>query len=347
MGLSVGTTHAGGVYGERGAVGAVNVGGAGGAAGVAGAGGYRAGYARTQGGANCCVAQGEDCTACGVGCGNGAGNGAMSYVGSGCGEYIQETTYKYIGAGGDFDVVRPRRDFTCLITTCCLLSLLLLIPLLCWLLSGLTTTLPFDCNEGFPAVWPQDKADYCCLTEAKGCATTVPTTAFPETTPTQPPTPFPTMPPTPPPTLPPTPGTTVSHGPVDPYNCAVDPESSWDEAKKEWCCRVHHLGCPPTAPPATLPPVVPTAPPPPADPFNCADGFANWVAGWSVEKKEWCCSFHGKGCPQQGGGCATSSEPYDCEAGFANWQQGWSVQKKAWCCSNKGKGCPPTAGGCA
>merc|ERR1711933_547782 len=198
--------------------------------------------ARTQGGANCCVAQGEDCTACGVGCGNGAGNGAMSYVGSGCGEYIQETTYKYIGAGGDFDVVRPRRDFTCLITTCCLLSLLLLIPLLCWLLSGLTTTLPFDCNEGFPAVWPQDKADYCCLTEAKGCATTVPTTAFPETTPTQPPTPFPTMPPTPPPTppptLPPTPGTTVSHGPVDPYNCA--------------------------------------------DPFNCADGFANWVAGWSV-----------------------------------------------------------------
>merc|ERR1712087_912767 len=167
------------------------------------------------------------------------------------------------------DVVRPRRDFTCLITTCCLLSLLLLIPLLCWLLSGLTTTLPFDCNEGFPAVWPQDKADYCCLTEAKGCATTVPTTAFPETTPT----------------LPPTPGTTVSHGPVDPYNCAVDPESSWDEGKKDWCCRVHHLGCSPTAPPLTLPPVVPTAPPPPADPFNCADGFANWVAGWSVEKK--------------------------------------------------------------
>merc|ERR1712087_507761 len=193
-------------------------------------------------------AQGEDCTTCGVGCGNGAGNGAMSYVGSGCGEYIQETTYKYIGAGGDFDVVRPRRDFTCLITTCCLLSLLLLIPLLCWLLSGLTTTLPFDCNEGFPAVWPQDKADYCCLTEAKGCATTVPTTAFPETTPTQPPTPFPTMPPTPPPTppptLPPTPGTTVSHGPVDPYNCAVDPESSWDEAKKNGAAEFTTLAAP-------------------------------------------------------------------------------------------------------
>merc|ERR1719445_1769219 len=95
-----------------------------------------------------CGVAGEECGACGVTCGGGgpgAGNGAMSYVGCGQGEYIQETTYKYIGCGGDFDVVRPRRDFTCIITSCCLLSLLLLIPLLCWLLSGLTTSLPYDC----------------------------------------------------------------------------------------------------------------------------------------------------------------------------------------------------------
>merc|ERR1719401_2966894 len=83
------------------------------------------------------AARGEDCTACGVSCGGGgAGSGAMSYVGTGQGQYMQETTYKYVGCGGDFDAVRPRRDFTCLITTCCLLSLLLLIPLLLWLLSG-------------------------------------------------------------------------------------------------------------------------------------------------------------------------------------------------------------------
>merc|ERR1712039_862900 len=74
-----------------------------------------------------------DCTACGVGCGGG-GQGSLAYVGSGQGDYIQETTYKYVGCGGDF--ARPRRDFTCLITTCCLLSLLLLIPLLLWLLAG-------------------------------------------------------------------------------------------------------------------------------------------------------------------------------------------------------------------
>merc|ERR1711994_1040178 len=57
--------------------------------------------------------------------------------------------------------------------------------------------------------------------------------------------------------------------------------------------------------------------------------------------KEWCCRVHGKGCPNQGGGCVTSSDPYDCDDGFANWMAGWSVAKKAWCCANRGKGCPP------
>merc|ERR1739848_119886 len=133
------------------------------------------GAARGGNGCACGVAPGEECTACGVGCGGGGpGSGAMSYVGTGHGDYIQETTYKYVGCGGDFDVVRPRRDFTCLITSCCLLSLLLLIPLLCWLFSGPSSTLPFDCLEGstWEAQWPQAKKDFCCATVGRGCATT-------------------------------------------------------------------------------------------------------------------------------------------------------------------------------
>merc|ERR1712088_1181601 len=253
---------------------------------------------------------GEDCTACGVGCG-GNGQGSLAYVGSGQGDYIQETTYKYVGCGGDF--ARPRRDFTCLITTCCLLSLLLLIPLLLWLLSGTASTLPYDCESGFTqweTTWSPAQQEFCCSTMGRGC-----TTALPETT------------------------------------RAAD--------KKAWCCRNHHRGCPPTAPPPqpiVMPapqPIVMPAPQPvaPADPYNCAEGFANWQAGWSVPKKEWCCRVHGKGCPgQQAGGCApagTTSAPYDCNAGFANWMVGWSVAKKDWCCQNAGKGCPPAAGGCA
>jgi len=328
-----------------------------GGAGAAGRGIYAA---NNQGGA-CGVGAGEDCTACGVSCsGGGAGSGAMSYVGVGQGQYSQETTYKYVGCGGDFDAVRPRRDFTCLITTCCLLSLLLLIPLLLWLLSGTISTGLYDCESGFmnwESAWSPAQQEYCCTTMGRGCTTTQPATFEP--VPTQPPTPPPTMPPTPPPTPPPTAPRPIAppapSGPVDPFNCAVDPENTWKADKQAWCCRIHHRGCPqPIAPPVPLPmpvpmPVLPQ-PAPPADPYNCADGFSNWQAGWSVGKKEWCCRVHGKGCPNSGGGCApvgTTSPPYDCNAGFANWQQGWSVAKKAWCCTNAGKGCQTAVGGCA
>merc|ERR1712079_178358 len=128
------------------------------------------------------------------------------------GDYIQETTYKYVGCGGDF--ARPRRDFTCLITTCCLLSLLL-IPLLLWLLSGTATSLPYDCESGFAqweTTWSPAQQQFCCSTMGRGC-----TTALPETTPTQPPTPFPTPPPTPPPMpiIMPAPQPVA---PADPYN---------------------------------------------------------------------------------------------------------------------------------
>merc|ERR1712190_281727 len=174
--------------------------------------------------------------------------------------------------------------------------------------------------------------------------------------PTQPPTPPPTLPPTPPPTPPPTvPRPTAApapSGPVDPFNCAVDPENTWKADKRDWCCRVHHRGCPqPIAPPMPLPmPVpMPVLPQParPADPYNCADGFSNWQAGWSVGKKEWYCRVHGKGCPNSGGGCApigTTSPPYDCNAGFANWQQGWSLAKKIVVLHKCGQGMPYSSG---
>merc|ERR1719454_2459298 len=114
-----------------------------GGGGFGGAGGFGGGAHGS--GANGCatacgVGPGEDCTACGVGCGSGGGNGALSYVGPGQGSYALETTYQYVGHGGDFG--RPRRDFTCII---CLPLLLLLIPLLLWLFSGSSTSLPYDC----------------------------------------------------------------------------------------------------------------------------------------------------------------------------------------------------------
>jgi len=297
---------------------------------IAGAGGRGLAVGRGPAGNVGVAARGEDCTACGVGCG-GAGNGAMSYVGSGQGDYVAETTYQYVGQGGDFS--RPRRDFTCLITAGCLLSLLLLIPLLLWLLAGMSSTLPFECSTGENMMmWSQEQQAYCCAS-AGLCA--------PE--PTQPATALPTAPPTPPPT----PGTPPPKG--DPFNCAVGAEASWKPDKKAWCCQVHHkCGQPAPLPPVVPPVIQPIIPRPQPDPYNCADGFANWQAGWSAPKKVWCCAHHGKGCG--GGGCApvgTTSPQYDCNAGFANWVAGWSIPKKAWCCANAGKGCPQQGGGCA
>merc|ERR1712038_1233411 len=124
------------------------------------------------------------------------------------------------------------------------------------------------------------------------------------------------------------------------YNCAVGAYFGWDQAKQTWCCSHHHICGQPTEPPR------------PADPYNCQDGFANWQVGWSVAKKEWCCRVHGKGCPNQGGGCvsapiAAPAEPYDCDAGFA-------IQLRSGAVFLLGRGQAavvlqdsPAAGGCA
>lgn len=278
--------------------------------------------------AACGVRPGEECNACGVGCsGAGAGTGALQYVGCGQGDYMAETTYRYVGCGGDF--ARPRRDFTCLLTTCCLL---LLLPLLLWLLAGMGSTQLFDCDAGFmqwETEWSKDRQHFCCATVGRGCPPATPA-----------PTPPATPPPTPPPTQP------SPSRPVDPFNCAVDLVTSWKADKKAWCCRIHHLGCPPR--PQPIVPIVPILPPVVPDPYNCADGFANWQAGWSQPKKDWCCRVHGKGCANSG--CetaATTSAPFDCNAGFANWVAGWSIPKKKWCCKHAGKGCQTANGGCA
>jgi len=254
----------------------------------------------------------------------------MAYVGDGTGSYIQETTYQYVGYGGDFEPFQQRRDFTCLV--CCPI-LLVLLPLLLWWLWSLFHAAPYDCDRDYviwDVAWSQRKRMYCCETEGRGC----PTTAFPATTPEVPPTPPPTPPVTPTRTPPPT---------GDPHNCAIGEPVDWSRRKRRWCCRVHHKGCRPTLPPPTPPITFPPTFRPPPDPYNCADGYDNWQAGWSIGKKTWCCRVHGKGCPMSTG-CVTTSEPYDCEAGYANWQAGWSIRKKAWCCKNKSKGCPNQIG---
>merc|ERR1711933_296994 len=63
-------------------------------------------------------------------------------------------------------------------------------------------------------------------------------------------------------------------------------------------------------------------------------------AGWALEKKQWCCQEHGKGCGHDG---PTVANMYDCNAGTENWVKGWSDNKKQWCCAHGYKGCPADA----
>jgi len=184
----------------------------------------------------------------------------LAYVGGGRGAHIVETNYRYVGYGGDF--ARPRRDFTCLITTCCLLSLLLLIPLLLWLL---WPEPGFDCETDFvqwKTHWSPARQDFCCSTMGRGCSTVIPERS-PEPA-----------------------------GPVDPFNCAdgaLNWQAGWSTQKKQWCCQQHGKGCGHDEEVA-------------AAEYDCNAAFANWVKGWSEGKKTWCCSYGYKSCPSDAAG---------------------------------------------
>ncbi|CAK0876613.1 unnamed protein product, partial [Prorocentrum cordatum] len=65
--------------------------------------------------------------------------------------------------------------------------------------------------------------------------------------------------------------------------------------------------------------------------FDCEAGYSNWVAGWSADKKVFCCEKEQKGCE--------AKEDFDCEAGYSNWAAGWSAEKKKACCETVQKGC--------
>jgi len=220
----------------------------------------------------------------GVGpCGDGCGSppGGLNYVGSGQGSHILEPTYRYVGYGGDF--APPRRDFTCLITTCCLLSLLLLIPLLLWLLASPTNECNVD-QANWQYHWSKDKQLRCCASVGIGCPLSQP--QAPQAAP----------------------------GPVDPFNCALGDENwkaGWSQQKKQWCCEVHKKGCPePGESWAAVP----------ADQYDCNAGFENFVKGWSTLKKNWCCQYQGKGCVGSGAmnAAQASSQGFGAGAEYGN-----------------------------
>lgn len=121
-------------------------------------------------------------------------------------------------------------------------------------------------------------------------------------------------------------------------------------------CSVAEVGCTNPAPSQLAAPML----------FTCDTDDAKGQAGWSAEKRDWCCSNEAKGCPAEttaapaaGDYAAPSTSrqapppppppmrpeseqtEFDCRNGIESWQQSWSPTKKNWCCAHKGAGCPP------
>merc|ERR1740121_3250191 len=158
----------------------VGVGGSmvGGSVGMVGSGGgmVGGGGAIGGGGAGSCSAGMAAC-----GCETAAGAPVLSYVGSGCGDYIQETTYRYVGCGaGEFEVVTPKKTNYCFFIAGGVGVLVLVVIVVLLLLPQPTTTtttpgLPYDCDAGLANAqrgWSISKKSWCCTHARKGCTTT-------------------------------------------------------------------------------------------------------------------------------------------------------------------------------
>jgi len=230
--------HEGGAIGGGigGGLGGGMVAGAGGATGVMGGGmnggagmvgGTVAGGTMVAGGAaagGAAVGGGSQAVACGCDCDGDAGAATLAYVGSGHGDYIEETTYRYVGAGsGNFEVVQGKSSSLRLYVGVSVgIALLVLILVLFLLPSPPTTTttpgtsLPYDCMAGFQnwqKGWSISKKAWCCTHQQKGCA--------PKTT-------------TPPPTT------------ALPYDCDAGIQNAaagWSDAKNSYCCAKFQKGC--------------------------------------------------------------------------------------------------------
>lgn len=108
-----------------------------------------------------------------AGCCNDESPDMMSFVGAGRGEFIQETSYKYVGSGaGEYHVVK--RDYTCAVGVgfCCagVILLLLLAHSLPLEAAGGQTPL-VDCNAlvAEQASWTKEQQAQCCATALGGC----------------------------------------------------------------------------------------------------------------------------------------------------------------------------------
>jgi len=181
---------------------------------------------------------------------------AMSFAGNGKGEYIQETTYRFVGDGvGEYGVEPP--SFCAQWGTFIGLSVVMMVLLALVLASlglqpaGLHFALPaaeasrdgmsFDCEVDYAKweeKWSVDQQMWCCHQSSRACESEERPRAREAASPLL---------------LP----ATVQPATVQPYDCDPEPDwnSTWTKGQKAWCCKHNGLGC--QVLPTQHPPLVP------------------------------------------------------------------------------------------
>jgi len=173
----------------------------------------------------------------------------MSFVGGGRGDYIQETTYKYVGSGaGEYKVQAIGGGccgMRCLLGVVLAAAAALLVIFVAVPMAISTTPAPgrFDCAAGFDnweVGWSDSKKDWCCDHARRGCpraalaphrqpshVTSLRKMARAAASPSPAP---------------------VRDNTVGGFDCAQgfdDWVHAWDVDKKAWCCQHGGKGCPP------------------------------------------------------------------------------------------------------
>jgi len=138
-------------------------------------------------------------------------------------------------------------------------------------------------------------------------------------------------------------------------DCSDADVVEWSDRQRTLCCDRFNKGClkPVDAvdqeakPPETYRPTsAPSTPPPDEGPiirYDCKAGLSNWQWGWSMGKKDWCCTHENAGCPEQKAPAthaAESEDPYVCAEDYDRWQMKWTIGKRAWCCKHERLACP-------
>lgn len=136
-----------------------------------------------------------------------------------------------------------------------------------------------------------------------------------------------------------------------PHHCDGE-VSDWTQAKRDWCCDHFQKGCPET----TLSPYKCDAPcTHKGETATCADRLS-WAQHHLFSGRGNACALAYsqvqvdcdvcRACSIGEAGCTVhvdTSPAFDCNAALNNFFRAWSPAKKHWCCTQQGKGCEGTS----